>query len=78
MRGSDVGSGSLFSYVDIEQQVPARHPLRVIKAIADDVLMALDASSGFTKAPAARRLRRNCYCEPRCCRRSIRCASSGN
>jgi transposase len=43
MRGSDQGSGSLFSYVDLEQRVPAKHPLRVIKAIVDDVLRSLDA-----------------------------------
>ena len=29
MRGSDTTSGSLFSYVDLEQRVPAKHPLRV-------------------------------------------------
>jgi transposase len=43
MRGSDARSGSLFSYVDLEQRVPARHPLRVIKGIVDDVLASLDA-----------------------------------
>jgi transposase len=43
MRGSDQSSGSLFSYVDLESRVPAKHPLRVIKAIVDDVLRALDA-----------------------------------
>lgn len=43
MRGSDQSSGSLFSYVDLEQRVPAKHPLRVIKAIVDDVLGSLDA-----------------------------------
>ena len=42
MRGSDARSGSLFSYVDLESRVPAQHPLRVIKAIVDDVLAALD------------------------------------
>jgi transposase len=42
MRGSDARSGSLFSYVDLEQRVPAGHPLRVIKSIVDDVLVALD------------------------------------
>ena len=42
MRGSDRTSGSLFSYVDLEQRVPAKHPLRVIKPIVDDVLHALD------------------------------------
>jgi transposase len=42
MRGSDARSGSLFSYVDLEQRVPAKHPLRVIKGIVDDVLKSLD------------------------------------
>ena len=43
MRGSDARSGSLFSYVDLESRVPVKHPLRVIKGIVDDVLVALDA-----------------------------------
>jgi transposase len=43
MRGSDKASGSLFSYVDLEQRVPPKHPLRVIKAIVDDALASLDA-----------------------------------
>jgi transposase len=42
MRGTDERSGSLFSYVDLEARVPAKHPLRVIKAIVDDVLGSLD------------------------------------
>src|SRR6201991_1598802 len=43
MRGSDAASGALFSYVNMEQRVPAKHPLRVIKTIVDDVLVSLDA-----------------------------------
>ena len=43
MRGSDRTSGSLFSYVDLEERVPAKHPLRTIRAIVNDVLAALDA-----------------------------------
>jgi transposase len=42
MRGSDERSGSLFSYVDLEQRVPAKHPLRVIRAIVNEVLVSLD------------------------------------
>ena len=42
MRGSDAKSGSLFSYVDLEKRVPAKHPLRVIKSIVDEVLVSLD------------------------------------
>src|SRR5262245_61060622 len=44
MRGSDARSGSLFSYVDLEERVPVKHPLRVIKAIVDDVLVSLDGA----------------------------------
>ena len=45
MRGSDQRSGELFSYVDIEARVPARHPLRAIRSIVNDVLASLDRSS---------------------------------
>ena len=30
MRGSDERSGDLFSYVDLEERIPAKHPLRLI------------------------------------------------
>ncbi|MEM7777958.1 MAG: IS5 family transposase [Pseudomonadota bacterium] len=43
MRGSDQRSGALFSYIDLEARVPAKHPLRVIKQIVDDCLASLDA-----------------------------------
>lgn len=43
MRGSDEKSGSLFSYVDIEDRVPEKHPLRLIRRIVNDVLFTLDA-----------------------------------
>jgi transposase len=41
MRGSDKRSGSLFSYVDLEARVRRNHPLRRIKAFADEALEAL-------------------------------------
>lgn len=41
MRGSDVRSGELFSYVDLEDRVLARHPLRAIRVIVNDALAAL-------------------------------------
>src|SRR5580693_10278729 len=47
MRGSDERSGELFSYVDLEERVPAKHPLRLIRRIVNEVLVALD--SEFTK-----------------------------
>ena len=43
MRGSDEATGSLFSYVDLEERVPARHPLRKIRAVVNDALRSLDA-----------------------------------
>ena len=38
MRGADVRSGELFSYVDLEQRVPSRHPLRAIRLVVNEAL----------------------------------------
>ena len=46
MRGTDEASGALFSYVDLEERVPARHPLRLIRRIVNDALASLDAEFG--------------------------------
>ena len=43
MRGTDEASGALFSYVDLEERVPAQHPLRKIRQIVNDALTSLDA-----------------------------------
>jgi transposase len=43
MRGSDERTGSLFSFVDLEERVPQRHPLRKIRQIVNDALASLDA-----------------------------------
>ena len=52
MRGRDQsGSGGLFSYVSAEARVPAAHPLRLIRAVADE---ALEALSGEFEALYAR------------------------
>src|SRR5262245_53214880 len=51
MRGSDLRTGELFSYVDLEQRVPESHPLRLIRRIVNEVLAALDG--GFGKLYAA-------------------------
>ena len=40
MRGLDQTSGSLFSYVDLEARIPAKHPLR---EMVNEVLASLDA-----------------------------------
>ena len=54
MRGSDAISGSLFSYVDVEERVPATHPLRTIRTIVNDVLAALDGEFSRLYAPEGR------------------------
>lgn len=43
MRGTDDASGSLFSYVDLEERIPARHPLRKIWQVVNGSLASLDA-----------------------------------
>ena len=50
MRGSDGKSGSFFSYVDFDERIPKTHPLRLIRAIVNDVLSDLlgDFSSVYS------------------------------
>ena len=43
MRGIDRATGSLSSHFDLEERVPARHPLRLIRRIVNDALAGLDA-----------------------------------
>jgi transposase len=43
MRGDDIRSGTLFSYVDLEERVPTGHALRLIGEIVSDVLSDLSA-----------------------------------
>lgn len=42
MRGTDEATGSLFSYVDLEERIPARHPLRTIRQVVNGALASLD------------------------------------
>lgn len=42
MRGEDHRPEGLFSYVRLEERVPADHPLRPIRALVDEALAALD------------------------------------
>lgn len=41
MRGSNIQTAGLFSYVSCEARVPTRHPLRVVCAIVDEALDVL-------------------------------------
>jgi transposase len=51
MRGSDQRSGALFSYVNVEDRVPAGHALRVIREIANEALASM--SGGFDRLYAS-------------------------
>ncbi len=64
MRGSDEQNGALFSYVNLEERVPAGHPLRTIRKIVNAALVTLDAefaglyaSEGRPSIPPERLLR---------------------
>lgn len=43
MRGSDEKTGSPFSYVDLVDRLPTKHPLRLIRRILNDALVRLVA-----------------------------------
>ncbi len=55
MRGADETSGSLFSYVDLEERIPARHPLRTIRQVVNGALASLDAEFDRLYAADGRR-----------------------
>ena len=61
MRGWDMRSDVLFSYVNCERRVPKDHPLRAILRIVDAALMAefegLYAKFGRPSIPPERLLR---------------------
>ncbi len=44
MRGEDRTSGALFSYVDIEARIPAKHPLRAMGRVTNAALADPDAT----------------------------------
>src|SRR5262249_2727396 len=44
MRGREDGSEGFFSYVRLEERIPADHPLRQIRALADEALHSLNQS----------------------------------
>src|ERR1051325_6639010 len=41
MRGSDINQSALYSYVSPDDRVPANHPLRAIREMADQALRQL-------------------------------------
>jgi hypothetical protein len=51
--------GELFSYVDLEKRVPAKHPLRLVRRVVNDLLAAMAA--GLRYRPSG-------FCGRCCCR----------
>lgn len=54
MRGGDVRSGELFSYVDLEDRVRRDHPLRAIRQIVNDALVLLEREFAALYSPIGR------------------------
>ena len=54
MRGGDDRTGSLFSYVDLEARVRADHPLRSIRGIVNEALLAMEREFAALYSPLGR------------------------
>ena len=54
MRGGDVRTGELFSYVDLEDRVRQDHPLRAIRLIVNDALASLEGEFATLYSPIGR------------------------
>src|SRR5215470_17237290 len=54
MRRLDERNGELFSYVDIEERIPAAHPLRAIRTLVNEVLGVLDGEFAKLYADSGR------------------------
>lgn len=54
MRGGDVRTGELFSYVDLEDRVRRDHPLRAIRLIVNEALASLEGEFAALYSPIGR------------------------
>ena len=54
MRGGDVRTGELFSYVDLEVRVRKDHPLRAIRQIVNEALVLLEQDFAALYSPIGR------------------------
>ena len=54
MRGGDVRTGELFSYVDLEARVRKDHPLRAIRQIVNEALVSLQREFAALYSPIGR------------------------
>jgi transposase len=54
MRGGDERTGELFSYVNLEKRVRSDHPLRAIRGLVNEALVALEQGFAALYAPIGR------------------------
>jgi transposase len=54
MRGGDEQTGELFSYVNLEKRVRSDHPLRAIRGLVNEALVALEQKFAALYAPIGR------------------------
>lgn len=54
MRGQDAQQAQMFSYVSLEERIPADHPLRAIRSMTDRALAALSPLFNKLYAPSGR------------------------
>ncbi len=54
MRGGDVRTGQLFSYVDLEDRVRRDHRLRAIRQVVNDALVLLEREFAALYSPIGR------------------------
>jgi transposase len=54
MRGGDEQTGELFSYVNLEKRVRSDHPLRAIRRLVNETLVALEQEFAALYAPIGR------------------------
>ena len=54
MRGADERTGELFSYVDLETRVRGDHPLRAVRGIVNEALIALERDFAALYSPLGR------------------------
>ena len=54
MRGTDVQQSGLFSYVSLEERIPADHPLRGIRVLLDEALSSMSRDFDRVYAEAGR------------------------
>ena len=54
MRGQDTQQSAMFSYVSLEERIPADHPLRAMRKMVDEALRALSPLFDQLYAPSGR------------------------